>query len=384
VPFLLVVGWSLWNNASQGNVLRRAFLRCQEPLCASQILHQRLTRQWVLDEGSSLAMTYDMRWNLLCERRLDGTQVGEYVHGLRTDEVLAANVMMTETKGKKAKESLQTVYPLADGLASTVALTDESGAVLQRYRYTAFDQPSTLSVSKASVAYRFLFTGRDWLAGVGLNEHRNRYYQPGMGRWLVVDKINFRGGRNLYAYISNASTLRRDSSGLAPNQCGATDPSNIRNILAQNPDLASLKDTHIGNTDRYFYTEEWGWVDVRHFAEAASLSADGESPLKTETLSFAVEVVQWMTEWGDDYRSGFSSEDLSSNSAGVSFGLWLRNRPGGSSVAETFELWVQYRARGHSKTDPVTGYDALPRLDPSLPANSCVNALSNSKTFPCP
>jgi RHS repeat-associated protein len=168
----------------------------------------------VLDEGSSLAMTYDMRWNLLCERRLDGTQVAEYVHGLRTDEILAASVLVAGTKGKKAKESLQTVYPLADGLGTTVALTNEAGEVLQRYRYTAFGQPSTLSVSKASVAYRFLFTGREWLAGVGLNEHRNRYYQPGMGRWLTTDPIGLSDGENLYLYCKSRPVDMNDPTGL--------------------------------------------------------------------------------------------------------------------------------------------------------------------------
>jgi RHS repeat-associated protein len=176
-------------------------------------------------------MTYDMRWNLLCERRLDGAQVGEYVHGLRTDEILAANVMVAETKGKKAKERLETVYPLADGLGSTVALTDESGSVLQRYRYTAFGQPSTIAVSKASVAYRFLFTGREWLAGVGLNEHRNRYYQRALGRFLNADPVRLAGGINIYSYVYNSSTVFRDPFGLC---CEAEDAvvANIRTNIA--------------------------------------------------------------------------------------------------------------------------------------------------------
>jgi hypothetical protein len=46
-----------------------------------------------------------------------------------------------------------------------------------------------------------------------------------------------------------------------------------------------------------------------------------------EGLGFAVEVTQWATEWGDSYRSGFSPEDLPSNSEGVSFGQFLNKHP---------------------------------------------------------
>ena len=171
--------------------------------------------QWTLNTADSRALTYDTSWNLLCERTLDGAQVGEYIHGQRTDEIIQANL-----KGQNSK--LQSYFPLADGLGSTVALTNGNGKVTDRYRYTAYGQPTVLKSDYSPPAlgsslynYRFLFTGREWLSSVQLNDHRNRYYSPELGRWLSTDPIGFGGGINLYRYAGNAATLYRDLFGLS-------------------------------------------------------------------------------------------------------------------------------------------------------------------------
>jgi len=145
--------------------------------------------QWVLDEADSRALTYDSAWNLLAERALDGQQVGAYLHGQRTDEILVANL-------KTQNGKLQAHYPLADGLGSTTALSNKNGKVTERYRYSAYGQPTFLTandqpIASGSTGYRFLFTGREWLASAQLNDHRYRYYSPGLGRWLTTDPIGF-------------------------------------------------------------------------------------------------------------------------------------------------------------------------------------------------
>ena len=71
-------------------------------------------------------LTYDLSWNLLSERTLTGSQVGEYIHGPRIDESL----QWIRSDGAK-------LYPLVDGLGSTVALTNDHGRVVERYRFTA-------------------------------------------------------------------------------------------------------------------------------------------------------------------------------------------------------------------------------------------------------
>ncbi len=164
--------------------------------------------QWVLNTAESRALTYDAAWNLLTERTLDDKQVGAYIHGQRTDEILVAKLGAT------------TVYPLTDGLGSTVALTDNKGKVTDRYRYTAYGQPTRLTPTYnpspiTNNPFRFLFTGREWLNSVQLNDHRNRYYSPSLGRWTSTDPIGFRGGDlNLYLYSKLNPISRIDSYGL--------------------------------------------------------------------------------------------------------------------------------------------------------------------------
>jgi RHS repeat-associated protein len=164
---------------------------------------------WTINTADTRALTYDTAWNLLAERRVDGVQVGEYIHGQRIDEVISSN------------HKSQVFYPLTDGLGSGVALTDENGKVTERFRYSAYGQLTNISVDyqpSAALAsdYRFLFTGREWLSFLNLNEHRNRYYMPGLGRWGSADPVGFKGGLNLYAYVSNDPTLFIDPEGFGP------------------------------------------------------------------------------------------------------------------------------------------------------------------------
>ena len=168
--------------------------------------------QWILNQDDSRAITYDAAWNLLSERKLNGQQVAEYIFGSRTDEILSAQL------GSRA------YYPLVDGLGSTLALTDKNGKVAERYRTTAYGAPTVLKANyqpqttASATGYRFIFTGREWLSSVQLNDHRNRYYSPEQGRWLSTDPINFWGGRNLYGYVGNNPANVTDLNGLLPSE----------------------------------------------------------------------------------------------------------------------------------------------------------------------
>lgn len=163
--------------------------------------------QWVINASASRLLTYDTNWNLLIERQLDGTQVGSYILGARIDEVFKASI------------GSQSVYPLVDGLGSTVALTNANGAIVERFRYDAYGQVHFLDAAyqtrtSSAAGYRLLFSGREWLAQVSLNDHRNRYFSPAQGRWINTDPIRFGSDTNLYAYVSNSPLTSTDSSGL--------------------------------------------------------------------------------------------------------------------------------------------------------------------------
>jgi hypothetical protein len=157
----------------------------------------------------------------------------------------------------------------------------------------------------------------------------------------------------------------------APNQAGTTDPSYVvawvrsHEVSAGTPGAAmdALSNAHGGNLNRYFYTGRYGWVDVRHFGAAASLAA-GWGNVVAETLGIGNEAMQWATEWGSDYRSGFSPEDIPSNAAGAEFGDDYINSRTGESTADALERWMRDNY-ALPANDPGSRRASLPVSDPS-------------------
>jgi RHS repeat-associated protein len=80
-----------------------------------------------------------------------------------------------------------TRYFLQDGLGSTTGLTDEAGAVTDRYEYDVFGATRTHVGSSSN---SWLFTGEQNDAGVAGSPYylRARYYDPGIGRFLSQDR----------------------------------------------------------------------------------------------------------------------------------------------------------------------------------------------------
>jgi len=91
------------------------------------------------------------------------------VNGAATDEMVAK------------VNSGGTVYYHQDGLGSMVALTDTTGNVVEGYTYDIYGAPTItdgsgnlLATSRAG--NRFMFTGREYIAELGLYDYRNRVY----------------------------------------------------------------------------------------------------------------------------------------------------------------------------------------------------------------
>jgi RHS repeat-associated protein len=97
-----------------------------------------------------------------------------------------------------------TEYYLQDGIGSTIALTDESGAVTSRFTYGAFGQPGPTS------AGTYAYTGHQYDAATGLYYARARYYDPGTGRFLSEDP---EPALNPYEYAGNNPISMVDPTG---------------------------------------------------------------------------------------------------------------------------------------------------------------------------
>ena len=124
---------------------------------------------------------------------------------------------MTVYTGTVAK----TYFYLTDHLGSVQAIADETGEIVESYRYDAWGRvlgiynASGASISESAIGNRFLWSGKDYSYKAGLYYNRFRIYDPISGRFLSKDPIGIAGGiNNDYAYCSDNPVCFRDSIGL--------------------------------------------------------------------------------------------------------------------------------------------------------------------------
>jgi len=129
-----------------------------------------------------------------------GSPVANLLTGLGIDEYL------TRTDAAGAS------HVLTDGLASTIALADATGAVPTTYTYEPF---GATTISGTATTNSFEYTGRE-NDGTGLKYYRARYYHPQLQRFISEDPIGFVGSAtNLYAYVGGSPIGFSDPLGLA-------------------------------------------------------------------------------------------------------------------------------------------------------------------------
>jgi len=106
----------------------------------------------------------------------------------------------------------QKYYYHANHLYSVAALTNNAGTVVERYRYDAYGQRTTLAADGTTVraqsnyGQQIAFTGQYLDQETGLNYFRTRYYSGTLGRFIGRDSFNggssgggYHDGNNLYS-----------------------------------------------------------------------------------------------------------------------------------------------------------------------------------------
>jgi RHS repeat-associated protein len=119
------------------------------------------------------------------------------------------------------KSLINNVYYYQDSLGSTSHIASSAGALLEYYKYDLNGKPTYFAANGTPLPNGTaqgvvdLFAGERWIPDLGLYDDRNRFYDPGMGRFLQPDPIGFKGdASNLYRYCGNDWANRVDPLGL--------------------------------------------------------------------------------------------------------------------------------------------------------------------------
>ena len=92
-------------------------------------------------------------------------------------------------------------------------------SVVDHNTYDTFGQKLFQSAAAADIL--FGYTGRPSDTLTGLQNNGERWYNPGIGRWMSQDPIGFAGGdSNLTRYVGNSPTNFTDPTGLADTGIG--------------------------------------------------------------------------------------------------------------------------------------------------------------------
>ncbi|HUB88265.1 MAG TPA: RHS repeat-associated core domain-containing protein, partial [Dyella sp.] len=163
-----------------------------------------------------------------------GRRIGKAVQGTATQFLYDGNNAVQEMQGGTVNPILVgpgvderfarndvtgRTYFLTDLLNSTIALTDSTGAIRQKYSYDPYGNV-TPSDTTTGFTNPYQYTGRE--ADIpGLYYYRARYYSPMMGGFISEDPITF-GGKQLsfYAYVADDPLDNTDPLGLAPGNNG--------------------------------------------------------------------------------------------------------------------------------------------------------------------
>jgi RHS repeat-associated protein len=260
--------------------------------------------------------------------RPDGSRTF-YVYGLGLLYEVEASAAGTETGARRNYHF--------DYRGSTVAISDQAGAVLERIEYSVYGQVTRRSGTLVDTP--FLFNGRFGVQtdANGLVYMRARYYSSHLRRFLNSDPTGMAGGLNWYAYAGGNPVSMADPFGL--NAMELSGYSWLRNNVVSGASL---------------------------FADAASTAWQaGLNRLYTGEYAPSPEVYQGATDaagsWIHDYspvRGGFVVAGTGNKfAAGTYMPAWIAGVEGNWTIENGFgvegEVGFGLQMRGH--TGPIVG-----------------------------
>jgi len=228
----LLYQWDAWNRLIK-------ITHSQTAAVIATHAYDGLTRRTTLTEnGLTRHFYYNDQWRSV-EERLDDATVPERQHLYnplnRWHLILrdrntspppagtgSSESSSSESSSSSTAETLdERLYCLHDAM-DPVAIVEPSGAVVERYNYSAFGMRRVMDADFAdrdtgtAFAWNWDFHGEFSDAASGLHNYGLRYYKSVSSTWLGRDPIAENGGLNLFVYLENSAANSRDKLGLEP------------------------------------------------------------------------------------------------------------------------------------------------------------------------
>ena len=180
---------------------------------------------------------------------VQGAVAAEYVHGVGVDDPLAMIV----------GSDVYTYHQ--DRTGNVVALSDESGAIVERYLYSPYGETTILdgagnALAESSVGNALRYAGRRYVDDAELYTMRARWYSPDLGRFLTEDPSGYVDGINLREYVSGSPTNYTDPFGLAKAECNVGFKTEIAVAEQLQKKLGKFLGSKLGNVKGKIYVEE--------------------------------------------------------------------------------------------------------------------------------
>lgn len=212
--------WDAWNRLIK-------ITRSSDGATIATHAYDGLTRRTMLTEnGTTRHFYYNDQWRSV-EERLDDATVPERQHLFNP---LNRWHLILRDRDTDANGTLnERLYCLHDAM-DPVALTDTTGAVVERYNYSAFGMRRVMDATFAdrdtgtAHAWNWDFHGEFSDAASGLHNYGYRFYSTNTGRWTTRDPIGAIDSMNLSVAFRNNSINNIDLHGsrsyLVPNGSG--------------------------------------------------------------------------------------------------------------------------------------------------------------------
>ena len=178
------------------------------------------------------------------------------------------------------------IYYHFNQLGSVIALTDESGSVIETYKYDVFGRPYILDrngnqVTVSTIGNPYMFTARRYDPETTLYYYRARMYNPYIGRFMQTDPIGYGDGMGWYAYCGNNPIIFVDPLGLRELSFGAALGLGFDVTLGNNGEQKYIK-VNIG-----VGVGAWGSYDHSNAPTVTEgLGTQGKVMLEAEALKF--------------------------------------------------------------------------------------------------